>query len=64
MFVIIATNPRINHIGSVHGPYATRELAEKAIEDLNFPTPEDVIVRRLFPGYKEGDNKIEGALDR
>lgn len=58
-FVIVPTNPRINHIGCIFGPFDTREDAQTAIEKMNFPTPEDVLIRPFAaPTNCEGEFEL------
>lgn len=47
-YVIVVTNPRISHVGAVHGVFATKGDAEAARDNMGFPQPEDALIRPLY----------------
>lgn len=47
-YVVIPTNLRIDHIGCAYGPFNTYREAEDFFYATNFPTEEDVIIRKIF----------------
>lgn len=46
-YAVIPTNLNID-IGSVYGPFDTYRKAEDFITEMDFPFPNEVIIRRMF----------------